>query len=691
MHLSVGRRPRLIAAIAAVAIGCGLMASSAASASTVLPGHPQPALHAPAREIGYAVNRPLCSRVVKVGQVTCYAMQRVAVKKGTPGAYEYLKSDTVGPGPAGGFTPADLASFYGFNPALSRSGQTVGIVDWFDDPHIRSDLGHFDAQYGLKAETSKSFRKVNQNGKTSPLPSSSEGRSSADEIALDVETVRGVCNTCRILLVEAKGPTVTDIGAAENTAVRMGATEVSNSFGGPEGPLPSSFVAAFNHPGVVITASTGDDGWFDWDFANAASPPNPQAASFPSTSPDVVSVGGTGFQPTSDTTGNQYVWNNDGADDINGATDGRSDGAGGGGCSQLFTAKSWQAHFSGYSATGCAGKRLAADISDLADPATGFDEYDSWGTAPSDAGWRTVGGTSLASPLVAALFALAGGSGGTPYPAQTIYQNAKLHPSWLTDITIGGNSFCGGDSTTNCGNAVFDEFSNGATHNPNALGAGTVDCSFPRNNTDPVSPPPLSSECNAGIGYDGPSGVGTPIGVRLFTSNSPVVSLTTPKVVKLHHAATFTAHATPRISGAHITKYFYSWGDGRSTSSTSVHAKHTYTKSGTHTVTLTVTDSSGHQSVTHGKITVGKKLKIVVFRTIVIQAGHKAKFSAEVIDRNTGGKVRHVHWNWGDHHTSKGLNVSHTWHHAGKYIVRVTATDSTGVKTTFHARISVKT
>ena len=684
--MSLGRRPRVIATIAAVAIGCGLMASSAASASTVLPGHPQPALHAPAREIGYAVNRPLCSTVVKVGQVTCYAMQRVAVKKGTPGAYEYLKTNTVGPGPAGGFTPADLASFYGFNPALNRAGQTVGIVDWFDDPHIRSDLGHFDAQYGLKAETAKSFRKVNENGKTAPLPSSSEGKTSADEIALDVESVRGVCNTCKILLVEANGPTDTAIATAENTAVRMGATEVSNSFGGPEGPLPAKMVAAFNHPGVVITASTGDDGWFDWDFANSkTAPPNPQAASFPSTSPDVVSVGGTGFQPTSDTTGTQYVWNNDGKDDINGLNDARSDGAGGGGCSQLFNAKSWQANFAGYSATGCAGKRLAADVSDLADPATGFDEYNTWGGS----GWITVGGTSLASPLVAALYALAGGSGGTPYPAQTIYQNAKLHPSSFTDITIGGNSFCGGDDTTSCGNAVLTDFG-GTNPNPNALGAGSVDCSFPRNTTASSSPP-LSSECNAVTGFDGPSGVGTPIGIQLFKSNSPVVSLTTPTVVKLHHAASFTAHATPRASGAHITKYFYSWGDGRSTSSHSAHAKHTYTKSGTHTVTLTVTDSSGHQSVTHRNITVGKKLKIVVFRSIVIRAGHKATFSAEVIDPNTGGRLRHVHWNWGDHHTSSGLNVSHTWHHSGKYLVRVTASDSTGVRTTFHARISVKT
>ena len=678
----------MIAAIAAVAIGCGLMASTAASASTVLPGHPQPASVAPARDIGYAVNRPLCSTVVKVGQVTCYAMQRVAVKKGTAGAYEYLKSAIIAAGPAGGYTPSDLASFYAFNPKLDRSGQTVGIVDWYDDPHIRSDLAHFDTQYGLKAETSKSFRKVNQNGKTSPLPSSSKGKSSADEIALDVETVRGVCNTCKILLVEAKGPFDADIAAAEDTAVRLGATEVSNSFGGAEVPGTTSLASAFNHPGVVITASTGDDGWFGWDYANSLSRTPPRAASFPATSPDVVSVGGTGYQPTSNPI--QYVWNNDGADDNVGATNGVSAGAAGGGCSQLFNAKSWQANFSGYTAIGCAGKRLAADVSELADPATGFDEFDTWGSDPStDGGWRTVGGTSLASPIVAAMYALAGGSGGTPYPAQTIYQNAKLHPSSYTDITAGGNGFCGGDSTTNCGEVVYTN-SNNETHNPNALGAGPVDCSFPRNTTDPVSPPPLSSECNAVIGYDGPSGVGTPIGIQLFKSNSPVVSLTTPKVVKLHHAASFTGHATPRASGAHITKYFFSWGDGRSTSSTSAHAKHTYTKSGTHTVTLTVTDSSGHQSVTHRKITVGKKLKIIVFRSIVIRAGQKAKFSAEVIDPNTGGKLRHVHWNWGDHHTSSGLNVSHTWHHSGKYIVRVTASDSTGVRTTFHARISVK-
>jgi hypothetical protein len=671
----------------AAAVASGTTIASAASGGR---SHVQPAVVAPARDIGYAVSRPLCPTTAKPGQVTCFAMQRVPVSKGTPGSYRYLTGDTVTAGPAGGFTPADLSTLYAYNPTLSRHSQTVGIVDWYDDPHITSDIKAFDHHYGLKAETSKSFRKVNQDGHRTPLPSAKQGRKSADEISLDVEAVRSVCQTCRILLVEAKAPKDKDLAAAEDTAVRLGANEVSNSWGGPERREPASLVKAFNHPGVVITASTGDDGWYDWDFINAKFA-SPSAAQFPSTDPNVVSVGGTGFQVTNPSagTGNQYVWNNNGPDDQIGLGDGRPEGAGGGGCSHLFKARSFQSHFAGYTAAGCKGKRLAADVSQLADPATGFDEYNTWVPSGDHKGWITVGGTSLASPMIAAMFALAGGSGQAAYPARTIYENATLHPSTVTDIVDGGNGLCGGDTTTNCGN-FFDAHSNPPTHNPNAIGAGLLDCSFPRNNTDPTSPPALSSECNAVAGFDGPSGVGTPIGIGLFTPTSPTVSLKTPKIVKLHHPASFSAKATPRLGSAHITGFSFAWGDGHTTSSTSGRAHHTYTKAGIHVVTVTATDSSGQQSVAQHRIVVGHKLHIVIFRSIIVRAGHKAKFTAEVTDPNTGGKLRKVHWNWGDHHSSNGLKVSHTFHQAGKYKISVIAIDNTGVKTKRIVRLTVK-
>jgi hypothetical protein len=693
------RRRRLTAGLAALMLASAGVASTAAVASAARTSgpHVQPKLVAPASNIGYAVSKPLCATAVKPGDVRCFALERVPVKKGTPGAYPYLKSNGLKKGPAGGYTPADLAILYGYNPKVSRSGQTVGIVDWFDDPHIASDLKFFDHRYGLHAETARSFRKVNQKGTRSPLPSAPDGRFSSGEISLDVESVRSVCQTCRILLVEAKTPSDKDVSTAENTAVRLGATEVTNSFGAPERIESATSLAAYNHPGVVITASTGDDGWYGWDFGNnpppkhASDPPNTSenAAEFPATDPDVVSVGGVGFTPGTGAK-KQYVWNNNGAADQQALTDGEGpEGAGGGGCSKHLVAKTWQAAYPGYTAAGCNGKRLAADVAELADPATGFDEYNTWVPSNERSGWATVGGTSLASPIVAALYALAGGSGGAAYPSESLYENASLHPTSLTDVTIGGNGFCGGATPFACGTDVESDF--GVPHtNPNGLGAGNVDCSFPRNLTNPSISPPLNSECNAVMGFDGPTGVGVPHGVGLFTSTSPRISLTHPTVLRLHASATYTAHATELLAGAHITKYTFSWGDGQKTTGTSVTAAHTYAKAGTHVLTLTVTDSLGQQSVSHTKITLGTPLSIKVFEKTKPTAGHKDSFTTKIVDPNTGGTVESVKWSWGDHKSSKGAKASHTWHKAGTYKLTVTVIDNTGIRTTFNAKITVK-
>jgi hypothetical protein len=562
------------------------------------------------RHAGYAVNKRVCPAQPKPGTVTCYAMRRVAATRSTPRAYRAVTPANIGLGPAGGLTPDDLAVAYGYDPTTHRSSQTVGIVDWYDDPHISADLNTFDQNYGLPHETSRSFRKVNQKGKTSPLPSSTKGKQSAGEIALDVEAVRGVCHTCKILLVEASTPSGGDIGKAENTAVRMGATEVTNSFGAPEINESSKFLAAFNHPGVVITASTGDDGWFGWDFGNNVGGHSQNAASFPATDPTVIAVGGTLLGLNNDATiFEQVVWNENGVEDGSGASAGSALGATGGGCSDRYRAPTWQKHFPGYTSARCGGKRLAADVSVDADPQSGYDVYDTWGNG--DSGWVTIGGTSLSSPVVAAMYALAGGSGGAAYPGASIYVNAALHPAMVYDVidTIGsdgyasGNSFCGGSTPSNCGYDVYQVYLN---HNPNAIGAGTVDCSFPHDNSDPSSPPAESSECNAAPGFDGPSGVGTPLSSDLFKTTSPAVSLKTPKHVRRHHKATFRATATERFSGAHITSYAFYWGDGHRTTGTSKKATHTYKRSGTYSVLLAVSDSVGQLSVANAVVKVSR-------------------------------------------------------------------------------------
>ena len=131
--------------------------------------------------------------------------------------------------PASALGPAQFAGAYSL-PNVNAAA-TVGIVDAYDDPNIESDLAKFSSTYGLPACTTANgcFKKVNQNGGTS-YPSRNSGW--ALEIALDVETVHGICPTCKIVLVEASTNSFANLGAAENQAVTQGAKYVSNSWGG---------------------------------------------------------------------------------------------------------------------------------------------------------------------------------------------------------------------------------------------------------------------------------------------------------------------------------------------------------------------------------------------------------------------------------------------------------------------------
>jgi hypothetical protein len=505
----------------------------------------------------------------------------------------------IGVGPAGGLTPADLAVAYGFTP-ISRKSQVVAVVSWFDDPHIRADVKKFDDEYSIPLETSASLRVVNQDGKKSPLPSASKGKQTSHQTVTEVETVRGVCQTCRILLVEAKSGSVSNAATAERAAGRLGATEIVNTLASPETKQPSSVLHAFDQPGVVITAPAGDGGWYGMDaaFGSGTSPGRP---SFPATAPGVVAVGGTSLELNNNATiFDQTVWNADGPDGSKGINEGASLGATGGGCSKRYSAPKWQRAVAGYAATGCAGKRLAVDVSADGDPATGLDVYDTWGNT----GWLTTGGDGLAAALVGGMYALAGGAADAADPAAAVYENAARHPTAVFDVVDGGNGFCGGDTTSSCGANVFTD-SGSVTHNPNALGGGIVDCSFPRNNSDPASSPPLSTECNATAGFDGPSGVGTPFSTSLFSPTNPGV--------KIHHsgvragtAATFRLAVHVRLSGTKVKKVTVAWGDGHTSRGTSIHQRHTYRKAGKVHVTVSVTDNLGQATIVHSTLTVKK-------------------------------------------------------------------------------------
>lgn len=537
-----------------------------------------------------AVGRQLCAPALP-GYASCDAV-RLEPGHGSVTGPSVLGCPVrlgIGNGPCSGYAPADLASAYGVSPAAATT-QTVGIVDAYDDPSVLADLDHFDAYYSLPDETPSSFEVVNQSGASSPLPASDVGW--AGEITLDVETVRGLCQACKIVLVEASSASDVDLAAAVNEAVALGATIVSNSYGGPEFAGDSS-ASAYSHAGVAILASSGDDGWYDWDWKDYAFSGfmSPSAPEVPAAYSTVVGVGGTSLR-LSGMTWSQTVWNDNGLEDSGMG----AGGASGGGCSGIYSAPPWEAAVAGYASLGCgSGLRSGVDVAADADPETGYDIYEtttSWCTpgqmdgsgndaCPSqDPLWGTYGGTSLASPLVASLWALAGGPEGVTDPALTLYGHFQTAPSEFYDVTSGGNGYCGTDTATTC------QANAGAS--PNLLGYGLLDCRWDGSGNL------LSAigQCNAGTGFDGPSGVGAPTGSSPFAPLSPTAVITPPSSVSQGVAATFSgASSSAPFPGDSIAQYTWNWGDGTSTSTSSPTTTHTYVASGAHTVTLTAADA----------------------------------------------------------------------------------------------------
>ena len=326
----------------------------------------------------------------------------------------------------GGYDPCYLQSAYNLAESAEGNGgdgQIVAIVDYSVDPDIATNLATYRSQFGLPAcltgvvSSSNSgcvFEQVAQSG----APSS--GKSGWDvETSLDVDTVSAICPNCQILLVEANNTTSSALGAAVNTAVADGANAVSNSYGGSEfsGETTPSSASYFEHPGVAIVASTGDTAG---------------EVEFPAVVPDVIAVGGTSLLQSANTgtrspTATETVWD---------GTPSAGDGSGSG-CSEYESAASWQSTFiAAAGGTGVCSNRITADVSADANPATGIWIYDTY----SEGGWLIVGGTSLASPLVTAIYGLAGNAtGSTADPGATLYANANS----LYHVTVGNVGACG--------------------------------------------------------------------------------------------------------------------------------------------------------------------------------------------------------------------------------------------------------
>jgi hypothetical protein len=507
------------------------LAAAAAVAAFVLPCGPAIAAGAvsPLPPSAYTT-RSVCAAPAP-GHAACMAQVLVA-RTAQADAYDHplgVTSAASGPAlsPANGdfgLRPQDLHSAYQL-PTDSSGTQTIALVDAYNDLTAEEDLAKYDAEFKLPECTKVDgcFTKVNQSGEDAnlPFPQTSTSLTAAKtlctgkeageteqkkeereeacfqveqaegwsvEISLDIETAHATCQNCHIALVEASSTSYEDLEAAEGTAVRLPAQEISNSWGGGECEEGLGCVAddsAFDHPGVVITASAGDDGYLNW-----LEEPRSSYASFPASSPDVVAVGGTRLDiGAGGEWAGEQVWNDGGESE--GEKDGH--GAGGGGCSVQFAAPPWQRNLADWSQVGCGSGRAVADVSADADPYTGLAVYDSSPECRTHGvHWCTIGGTSLAAPLVASVFALAGGAQGVEYPARTLYRNAAGEPSTLHDVTAGSNGEC---------KSPFDEET--ANTSCTAAEEAATSCSS-------------RLICLAAKGYDGPTGVGTPNGIAAF-------------------------------------------------------------------------------------------------------------------------------------------------------------------------------
>jgi subtilase family serine protease len=338
----------------------------------------------------------------------------------------------AGTAPVGdGYGPASLQSAYGLATAAAKHGgrTIVALIDAYDDPNAAGDLATYRSAWGLSPCTSTSgcFKKINEHGKGSPLPSPAGSTGWDVEESLDVDMVSAICPKCHILLVEANSASQSDLGTAVNAAVAAGAKYVSNSYGFPESSSETTLDKKYyKHPGVAITAADGQDGY---------------GVAYPAASRYVTAVGGTSLEKSSTARGfTETVWAGAGA-----------------GCSAYERKPTFQTDHR-------CSKRTDNDVAAVADPNTGVAIYDTY----TQGGWLEVGGTSVSSPIIASVYALAGRPAAGTYPNSYPY----AHRPDLYDVTIGSDGTC--------------------------------------------SPMYL---CNARRGYDGPSGLGTPHGVAAFKSS----------------------------------------------------------------------------------------------------------------------------------------------------------------------------
>jgi subtilase family serine protease len=353
------------------------------------------------------------------------------------------------------------------------AGQTIALVDAYDDPTAFNDLNAFSTTFGLPTLAvagtvgKPTFQKLNQGGTAVPLPSVQPSSPSSydweGEESLDIEWAHAMAPMANIILFEADNDAASPAGsptnllqAVQSAASTPGVVAISMSWGYPEYQAETTDDAVFATPpghvggaatlggtgiagGVTFLASSGDSGAYQQQSAVIGT-------NYPTSSPDVVSVGGTyltvGGSNPNYTYGGESAWGN-------GSSSGFA-GGGGGGISIYENQPSYQA---GVAAPFSTTQRTYPDVCADADPNSGVDVYDSYdyNAATGAAGpWITVGGTSLASPLWAGMISLVdqdravNGQGSLDGPSQTLPILYGLPTSDYHDITNGDNGYAAG-------------------------------------------------------------------------------------------------------------------------------------------------------------------------------------------------------------------------------------------------------
>jgi len=466
----VGALVTALALIASLPLAVGLLAPASAETPS-----PAPPTWTPPPEPPFAgAPKPTsCDAGVPQGQVACFAVDGGKASDTTAtatGANDATATPqtVANPTPSdtyqqhGAFAPSDLYSAYGIPTTLTRGTlmptsqptSTVAIVDAYSDPDIEANLDYYRTYFGLPACTTANgcFTQVDQSG-GSALPAEDSGWDF--ETTMDVEAVSAMCPSCHILLVDAASANMGDMGQAATTAASR-ASYVSMSFGSLESSSETRLDPRYyGRPGVTYVASSGDYG-FSHDNVNGDGVVCSDGCPvWPSTSPDVVAAGGTSVRLTNGAW-QHTVWDGAGSD-----------------CSSYETGPAAQ-RGNATVASACGSRRATTDVSALADPNTGMLVYDS-------GSFYYGGGTSLSSPLITAMYALA----GNHTSPLDVYANDASNPGAFTDVTSG--------ETLGCDGTVL---------------------------------------CAAGPGWDGPTGLGSPdslAALAVHSSSAPTsVSTSTP-------------------------------------------------------------------------------------------------------------------------------------------------------------------